>query len=84
MVSLLTHLAIGLLLFIFSHELADSLNRLSVRLNTTFPMLKKLPLSHLAGSPSNYKSSFYFFRIVGIFMVIAGLFFLGMEMVPHR
>jgi hypothetical protein len=34
--------AVGLLLFIFSHELAHGLNRFSVRVYEIFPSLKKI------------------------------------------
>jgi hypothetical protein len=80
----MAYLAVGLLFFVFSHDLANGLNRLSVRVYENFPMLKKLPFSHLAGSVRNYKSTFYFLRVWGILLAIAGLVFIGMEMLWTR
>jgi hypothetical protein len=54
----MAYLAVGLLLFIFSHELAQGLNRFSVQVYEIFPTLKKIPFSHRAGSISKYKSTF--------------------------
>jgi len=64
----------------FSHDLANGLNRFSVRVYEIFPIHKKLPFSQLAGSAHNYQSTYYFLRVLGIFMAIAGLVFVGMEM----
>lgn len=79
----LTYMAAGLLLCFFSHELADWLNCASVRFYASFPKFK-WPFSHLAGSRTNYKISYYFFRIFGAFMAIVGVFFLGAEMLGRQ
>jgi len=84
MVFALTYMALGVLAFVFSCEIASAMNRFSVRFYEVFPALKKaIPLSRLAGSPRNYKSSLYFFRILGALMMLAGTVFLGFVML-HR
>ena len=81
----LAYIAIGLLAFAFSHEIATSMNRFSVRFYEFFPALKKaLPLSRLAGTPRNYKSGLYAFRILGILMILFGVVFLGLVMLHRR
>jgi hypothetical protein len=58
----LSYIALGLLAFTLSHEIATAMNRFSVRFYEFFPALKKaLPLSRLAGTPQNYKSELYCF-----------------------
>jgi len=75
----MTYSAVGLFLFIFSHELAQGLNRFSVQVYEIFPALRRIPFSHPAGSVSNYKSTFYFLRVIGV-LATAGLVPTGMEM----
>jgi hypothetical protein len=76
----LLYMTFGLLLFIFSHELADGLNRFSVGVYERVPILKKLPGSNLAGTPLNYKTTFYFCKAMGVLMVTVSFFFLHWEM----
>ena len=81
----LADVAIGILLIYFSHEIATELNRLSVKVHEVFPRLKDiLPGLQLAGTSRNYKSSLYFFRFVGAFMVLFGTFFLGLVVLHYR
>jgi hypothetical protein len=75
----MVYLAVGLLLLIFSHELAQGLNRFSVQVYEIFPTLKKIPFSHRARSIGNYKSTFYFLRVIGVLMAAAGVVFIRME-----
>jgi hypothetical protein len=79
----IVYVVVGALLFSLSPEIADGLNRFSVRVYDFFPSLKKLPFSSNAGSELNYKSSFYFFRILGILMCVFGALALG-SVLLHR
>ena len=75
----LVYIALGAMAIVFSHEIASGMNRFSVRFYEMFPALKKaISLSRLAGSPQNYKSSLYFFRILGVMMIGSGVVFLGL------
>jgi hypothetical protein len=83
MIEAMTYIGIGALFVAFAHDIATTVNRLSVKPYERFPALKRLPRSELAGSQTNYKSTFYFLRIVGAFMLVAGILLLGAE-VLHR
>ncbi len=73
------YIAGGVLALVFSHELATALNAFSVRFYQWFPSLKKrIPLSRLAGTQTNYKSSLYYFRGLGILMLVGGTLMLGL------
>jgi len=77
----MTYLTAGLLFIIFSHEFAEGSNQLTFRFYEFFPALKKLlPASRLAGTVKNYKSLYYFSRILGISMTLVGFIFMGMIM----
>jgi hypothetical protein len=80
----MTYMTIGLLLVIFSHDLARGLNRASVKFYELPMLKKKIPLSRLAGSEFNYKTSLYFFRVFGAFMALAGTIFLGLTLLWPR
>jgi hypothetical protein len=80
MIAAMTYIGIGALFIAFAHDIATMANRLSVRPYERFPILKRLPRSELAGSQRNYKSTFYFLRIVGVFMLVGGILMLGAEM----
>ena len=80
----LAYVALGVLAFIFSHEIATTANRFSVRLYEIFPALKALPLSRFAGSQRNYKTMFYLFKILGALMALAGTLFIGLVMLHLR
>jgi hypothetical protein len=77
----MTYITLGLLHFIFAHEFAGTINRFAFRFCEFFPALKRpLPSSGIAGTDRNYKSLYYFAKIFGAFMVIAGDTFLGMAL----
>ena len=68
---------LGAFLFYRSSPWAHWLNAWSVSLYKRFPRLKKLPGSRYAGTELNYKLTFIWFRILGAFMFLSGLFFLA-------
>ena len=81
----IAYMTLGLLAVLFSHDIAEALNRFSVKFYEMFPALKKaIPLSRLAGTQQNYKSSLYYFRVLGVLMLICGVAFLGLVLLGHR
>ena len=81
----LTYVALGVLAFIFSHEIATAANRFSVRFYEIFPALKRaLSLSRFAGSQRNYKTTLYFLKILGALMALAGTVFLGIAILNRH
>ena len=80
-----TYIALGALLILFSHELATALNKLSVKFCEIFPSIKKrIPLSRLAGTQTNYRSSRIYFRLLGAVMLLGGAILLGKVMMFRR
>ena len=78
MIFAVTYMTIGILVCFFSRDLARGMNWFSVKFYDAFPLLKKaMPLSRLAGSTLNYKSSLYFYRGLGSIMILAGVVALG-------
>jgi hypothetical protein len=82
-VSAMTYCALGLLAVMYSHQIATAMNRFSVRFYEVFPILRKVPGARLAGTPQNYKSALYFFRILGTLMMASGIAFLGLVMLER-
>jgi hypothetical protein len=79
------YIALGALSILFSHELATALNNFSVKFYEMFPVLKKrIPLSRLAGTQTNYRSTRICFRLLGALMLLGGALFLGKIMVHVR
>ncbi|HET8924501.1 MAG TPA: hypothetical protein VFN26_16070 [Candidatus Acidoferrum sp.] len=80
-----TYIALGALLIFFSHELATSINRVSMKFYEIFPPIKKrIPLSRLAGTQTNYRISRIYFRLLGAVMLLGGAILLGKVMMYRR
>jgi len=59
---------IGAGLFYWSKSIADALNNFAVKCYEKFPQLKILPGSQNAGTELNYKITFIFLRVIGVFL----------------
>ncbi len=84
MIEASAEVGIGALLVTFAHDVATWGNRFSVKLYETFPALKKLPRSRLAGSQLNYKYMFYALRFAGAVMLVGGTMLLGLVMLRWK
>jgi hypothetical protein len=77
------YMAFGLILVIFAGELTSG-DRFAVRTYQVFPLLKKLPRSNLAATSLNYRATYCFLKAMGALLTLAGLLFLGMEVLRRR
>jgi hypothetical protein len=80
-----TYMTLGLFMILFSREIAEGMNRFSLKFYEWFPKLKKMhPFSRFAGSALNYRTTLYVFRGFGGFMVLVGVVFLGLLLLDRR
>jgi hypothetical protein len=68
-------IAVGALVFAFSHEVATGANRFAVKFYEVFPAIKKaLPSSRHAGTERNYKTIYYVYKALGAVLMLIGTF----------
>jgi hypothetical protein len=77
---------LGASVFIWAKALASALNRWAARQYIRFPKLKMLPGARNAGTAMNYRLTFIWFRICGLFVCFVVVLFDLMEYLPrpHR
>jgi hypothetical protein len=77
----ITYMTLGILAGVFSRDIANAMNRFSVKFYEVFPWLRKaLPGSRLAGSQLNYKTTLWFLRALSVLMTIVGTVSLGLSL----
>jgi hypothetical protein len=67
---------LGAALFYWSKPMARALNSWTARCYERFPKLKVLPGSQNAGTGLNYKITYIWFRVYGVFVCISAVVFL--------